>query len=426
MRHQLSGRLLTVMAGILLTAVLWTGRGDWLGVAVAQEARKAVERHPLVVDRPPVRIIANPEPVFSAIAMDTQRGEVIITNDNESSPPSVLVYPAEFPPTDKVLEPRRRITGSLHRLGLPCGVSVSPEYKEIYTVSGDDDFMNVFPLEANGDTPPTRRLSVAHGSGDVFLDPKNNELFITTEHVNKITVHRRTAQGEEDPLRYIQGPHTGLADPHAIYVDNETNEIFVTNHGHWRETKLGEGYGLVGDSKLARKRGSQNPRYPDIPDPLGPSTGKFMPPSITFYPRTAQGDVAPLRTIQGSQTQMDLPLGVRRDSVSGQIVVANSGSDSVLFFDGNATGNVAPVRVLKGPATNLKSPTGILIDTKRNELWVTSWENHTANVFPITAQGNVAPLRFIRSAAKGTTLSTLGRPGAVAYDPKRKEILVPN
>src|SRR3990167_8175889 len=159
-------------------------------------------------------------------------------------------------------------------------------------------------------------------------------------------------------------------------------------------------------------RGSQS--HPGIVEPLVASTGKFLPPSVTIYPRTAHGDVAPLRTIQGSQTQMNLPLGVYRDPVSGQIVVANSGDDSVLFFDGNATGNVAPVRVLKGPATNFNGPTGVLVDPNHNELWVTSWEGHSTNVYPRTAQGNVAPIRVIRSAPKGTPLSTFGRPGAAA------------
>jgi DNA-binding beta-propeller fold protein YncE len=159
---------------------------------------------------------------------------------------------------------------------------------------------------------------------------------------------------------------------------------------------------------------------------LAPSTGKFVPPSITVYSRTAKGDAPPLRVIQGARTQMNLPLAIRRDPVSGQILVANSGGDSVLFFDAKASGDVAPVRILKGPATNLKAPTGVLVDAKRNELWVTNWENHTAAVFSRTAQGNVAPLRFIRSAPKDAPPATFGTPGAVAWDPKRKEILVPN
>jgi DNA-binding beta-propeller fold protein YncE len=215
-------------------------------------------------------------------------------------------------------------------------------------------------------------------------------------------------------LRFIQGPHTELADPHGLYVDSERNEVFVTNHGNWRETKTEEDI----ESQASAREGAALP--------LVPSTGKFVPPSITVYSRTANGDTAPLRVIQGSRTQLNVPLGITRDPASGQLVVANSGGNTVLFFDGNANGDVAPVRILKGPATNLKAPTGVLIDTKRSELWVTSWENHVTNVFDRTSDGNVAPLRYIRSAPKDAPPATFGTPGAVAWDPKRQEILVPN
>ena len=121
-----------------------------------------------------------------------------------------------------------------------------------------------------------------------------------------------------------------------------------------------------------------------------------------------------------------MPDGLNRDPVSGEIIVANSGDDSVPFFDKDASGDAAPVRVLKGPATKFKGPAGVSIDAKRNELWVASWDGHIAGVFPRTANGNVAPLRVIRTAPESAPLASMGRIGAVAYDPKRKEILAPN
>ena len=137
--------------------------------------------------------------------------------------------------------------------------------------------------------------------------------------------------------------------------------------------------------------------------------------------------MAPLRTIQGPNTKLNWPLGIYLDPVNGQLVVANSGDNSILFFDKNANGDVAPARVIKGLATAIDGPSGVLADAKRNELWVTSWNTHIATVYPLNAQGNVVPIRVIRSAPQGTPATAgLGNPGAVAYDPKRKEILVPN
>jgi hypothetical protein len=57
---------------------------------------------------------------------------------------------------------------------------------------------------------------------------------------------------------------------------------------------------------------------------------------------------------------------------------------------------------------------------------VASWDNHIAAVFPRTGNGNIAPLRVIRTAPDNAPLASMGRIGAVAYDPKRNEILAPN
>jgi DNA-binding beta-propeller fold protein YncE len=329
------------------------------------------------------------------------------------------------------MEPRRRIAGANSRLGDFCGMALSPENKEIYTVQGEDTEMKVFPMDGTGDLSAARSLTVSHGSADVYLDPVHNELFISTEHINKITVYRRVASGDEKPLRYIQGPHTGIADPHGLYVDPNTDELFVTNYGNFRETNENDDTESTAneDSGGERKRdkpGAVKVKAPRKVLPLGPSTGRVVPPFISVFSRTANGDAAPLRVIQGPNTGLNLPLGIRRDPQSGQIIVANSGDNAVLFFDAHASGDAAPVRVLKGPLTNLKAPTGIAVDPAGLELWVTSWENHLASVFPTLAQGNMAPTRFIRSAPQDAPPATFGTPGAVAWDPKRQEILVPN
>ncbi len=415
-----------LLATIALAALLWISRSIGPGIASAQEA-KTGESRPMILNKPPIRKIFDPNPTPHGVALDMDRGEVFVTNDNRVGGRSILVYPAEFDPamSDKIMEPKRRISGPKTNLGSICGITLSPEFHEMFTVNNDGgDNMTAFPYEANGNVAPSRELNVPHGAWGAFLETKRDEMFISVEHVNKITVYKRTATGDDDPLRFIQGPKTMLADPHGIYVDSDRNEIYVANHGHYRETKVGEGYQLFGDGKLAKVRGSQ--ASPGIVEPLTPSTGRFIPASITVYPRTANGNVAPIRTIGGSKSGMNLPLGIHLDPVSGQIVVANSGDQSVLFFDRNANGDVAPVRVIKGPATEMKDPSAVFVDTKRNELWVTNWGGHTINVYARTAQGNAAPVRVVRTAAKNAASTGFGNPGTLAYDPKRKEILVPN
>ena len=417
---------LVIFGGALLWMALWTAHGNHAKLVFAQDASKAGDRRPIVIERPPARTIGDQNPTFNGVAIDEAKAEIFFSNDNRSSQPSIQVYPVDFPPTDRVMEPRRRIAGPNTHLGAVCGIGISPEHNEMYYVDNDGgDNMGVFPLDGNGNIGPLRELNVPHGAWGIYLEPKADELFVTVEHVNKIVVYRRTAQGKDDPeLRFIQGPQTEMADPHGIYVDSNRNEIFVTNHGHWRRTPIGEGYALFGNGKLALQRGSQS--HAGVPESLEPSSGKFMPPSITVYSRTATGDVAPLRTIQGPKTQLNVPLGLYLDPAANQLIVANTGDDSVLFFDSNASGDVAPVRILRGKQTEMKEPSGVAVDTKRNELWVTNWGGHAATVYPRMAKGDVAPLRIIRSAPKESSATGLGTTGTIAYDPKRQEILVPN
>ena len=343
-----------VLAGI------WIMIGFW--VVAQQKVKSTGDERPIILEKRPVRIIQDPYPTFNGITMDVERGEVIMTDDNRGS---VLAYGSEFTPTDRPNEPRRTIEGPKTHLGYVCALAISAEAKEIYTVDNDwKDNLTVYPLDSEGEVAPIREINVDHGAWGIFFDPKNQELVVTTEHINKVSVYRRTADGDEEPLRFIQGPNTELADPHGIFVDAENNEIFVANHGHWHNEETGEHPGTLffGQRTRSSLGGSGTHR------PLGPSTGRFLLPSITVYSRTAEGNAAPLRTIQGSKTGLNWPNGIYLDPASGQIVVANSGDDSILFFDRKANGDVAPVRVIQGPTTGLDGPSGVFIDTKRNQV----------------------------------------------------------
>ena len=106
--------------------------------------------------------------------------------------------------------------------------------------------------------------------------------------------------------------------------------------------------------------------------------------------------------------------------------MANDAADSILVFRTTDAGNVAPLRVLKGPATGIKNPVSVVVDTQHDELWVANFANHSTTVYPLTAEGDTPPLRTIRAAPLGKLALGIGNPGAVAYDSKREEILVPN
>jgi DNA-binding beta-propeller fold protein YncE len=157
-----------------------------------------------------------------------------------------------------------------------------------------------------------------------------------------------------------------------------------------------------------------------------PEYGKFEPPSITVYPMKASGDVAPLRVIEGPKTQLNWPAHLWVDEQRGEFYVANDAGNSVLVFRTTDSGDAAPARIIKGNKTQIKNPMGVFLDAAHDELWVSNMGNHRATVFARTANGDVEPKRVIRSAPPEKTALAIGNPGAVGYDSKREEILVPN
>jgi DNA-binding beta-propeller fold protein YncE len=355
------------------------------------------------------RSILDPHPTFNGIAVDPENNVAVISDTNRKS---VLVYDrgSGGNKSDGVTKPLRQIIGPETNIGFVAGVVLDPQNREIYTVNNDiEDTIFVMPYNAEGNAKPSRLLAVPHQAWGLALSPSRNEIAVSVEIQNAIVFYRRTANGIEAPLRSIQGPQTGMADPHGIYWDDTHAEIGVANHGNFRGLAKNVGLGCVpaADAEVSER-------------------GKFQPPSITVYSATSKGDTKPLRTIQGPKTQLDWPMGISVDAVHKEIAVANNGDDSILIFRRTAQGNVAPVRVIRGTRTGIKRPMGVAIDTRHGEIWVSNFGDHTAVVFARTADGNVSPTRVIRSAPAGAPSTGFGNPMALAYDSKREEILVPN
>jgi len=272
--------------------------------------------------------------------------------------------------------------------------------------------MMVFPYDADGNVKPTRVLDVPHQAWGVSISRERNEVALSVEAPREIVIYRRGAQGSEQPLRTIRGPKTGLGDPHGVFLDGRHNEIVVANHGNQggRQPAPGDAPG--------RRRGTSD-QQPVV-------GGRFDEPSITVYNAEAKGDAEPIRKIAGAKTGLNWPMAIDVDVGRDEIAVANDGDSSIRIFRRSAAGNVAPIRVIKGPLTGIKGPMGVAFDRKNNELWVANYGDHTALVFSNIAAGNIAPKRVLRNAPAGSATVGFGNPGAVAYDSKRDEILVPN
>jgi DNA-binding beta-propeller fold protein YncE len=367
-------------------------------------------------DLPPVRMVVDPYPSFNGVAVDTANDLVMMSDTNRKS---LLVYDRTVgsPTSRDPAAPRQQIMGPDTGVGFVAGVAMDPVHRELFTVNNDvEDRLVVFDYDARGNVTPKRLLYVPHQSWGIAFAPKRDAIALSVQTPNMFVVFKRDAKKFDAPLRSVRGPQTQMADPHGIYFDETHNEVVVANHGNFRPGELITSYTAY-DARESRQERSGD----EIDEN---ARGKFLPSSITVFDGDARGDAAPLRVIQGPVSQIDWPMGVAVDEANNEIVVANNGDNSVLVFPRTASGDVPPRRVIRGALTGVKGPMGVAV--AKDEIFVANFGDHTALVFPRLAAGNVRPRRIIRNAPAGRETSGFGNPYAVAYDTRRREILVPN
>ena len=317
---------------------------------------------------------------------------------------------ANTPPTASLTEPKRVISGPQTTIEFNCALYIDPKNGDIYSVSNDTmERVSIFSHDAKGNVQPNRQFHTPIRTYGIAVDEANEELFLTVQSPPMVLVYRKYAKGNEQPIRVLRGNKTGLGDAHGIGLDTKNGWMFVANYGSVADFKDGGGDGI-------------SKSFGD----MVPGSGRYEPPSLTVYPIKASRNTPPLRTIQGPNTQLNWPAHIYVDEQHGEVYVANDAGDSIVVFQVTDSGNAAPVRVLKGPKTQIKNPTDVFVDTINDEMVVANMGNHRATVYHRTAQGDTPPIRTIRAAADGVPALQIANPGAVAYDSKRDEIIVPN
>jgi DNA-binding beta-propeller fold protein YncE len=394
---------------IWLVSVAGVGMAVWFANAIYAGGQatqgRSEDRKPILIERGPQRVIKDQYPSFSAVAIDAETNMLVVTDENLFQ---ILEYDRRdnTPPRARLTEPKRVISGMNTHAEMMCGAYIDPVTKEIYVVNNDtQNWLPVFGRDARGNATPSRYLAAPHGTFGIAVDELAQEMFLTVQHQNSVVVYRKQASGDEKPLRTLAGADTQLEDPHGIALDMKNKLMFVSNFGNAQVNPATE---AVGNRR-----------------PAG-AYGKFEAPSITVYPLNASGNTKPLWTIEGPQAQLNWPSHLAFHEERQELFVANDADDSILVFRATDKGNVAPVRVIKGPNTGIRNPPGITLDVKNGEIAIASMGTHAVLFFPVTANGDVKPLRIIRGGPADQLALNIGNPGAVGYDTKRGQILVPN
>jgi len=230
-----------------------------------------------------------------AMTIDDQTKELFLS---VQFPPQIAIYSKDASGEDK---PLRLIQGPKTRLADSHGIALDSKRRLLFVnnwgniadlrVAGTGRFeppsISVYPLNADGDTPPLR---VIQGSktqldwpGSMSIEPDTGDLYIANDMGQSILVFHGNDQGDVAPSRVIKGPKTRLTYPLGVFVDAKNKEVWASNLGN---------------------------------------------SSATVYPLMANGDVAPLRTIRSAEeNKHSLKFGkteaLTYDSKREQLLVPN-------------------------------------------------------------------------------------------------------
>ena len=219
-------------------------------------------------------------------------------------------------------------------------------------------------------------------------DPIHDELVVNSPLVQTILTFKGSSNGEEPPIRIIQGPTTQLGQD-RLDVDPVHNEIVA---------------------------------------PAGNA--------ILVFRRDANGDVAPLRVIRGSNTRLKNASTLSVDPVNDLIIVglnntlqandANNGA--LLIFNRLDNGNVKPRGVIRGPKsgivrinqTDVYPPRKLVVAASPGPVYEMEPADAFVGVWNVYDDGDIPPLYKI---PVGPT-STLKKPFGLVLNAKHKELIV--
>jgi len=226
----------------------------------------------------------------------------------------------------------------------------------------------------------------------IALDTVHDEIVVSNPFAEAILFFRADADGEEPPLRIIQGPKTQLTFTDNVAVDPQHDEVF---------------------------------------------TAQLFTNSILVFGREANGDVEPIRIIHGSKTKLMGPAKVVVDPINNLLIVTNVESGGFLIFNRTDHGDVAPRAILSNPGIRGGGPSKMALYPEGKKIFVSMSEvrgrpvhtrehnlrRHSIGVWKYTAEGDIdaSPWAIIRDTT---------HPGlsfeSVALNPEAKEILVLN
>jgi hypothetical protein len=238
---------------------------------------------------------------------------------------------------------------------------------------------------------------------DILYSAKRDEIYVTNPFAQAIIAFKGDATGEATPVRIIQGPKTKIAGADTLEIDDTHGEILIPNRN-----------------------------------------------GILAFPIEGNGDVAPLRNVEGNGWRTGGGIAVdpihnvlvTDGTIMGEKTIAKgraaggddgeggSRRDTILIFDRLADGkDVKPIRAIRGPKTGIQAirqmqiypPKGWIIIAQITDGGIEMPENAFVGVWSVNDDGDVPPRWKIDANPAKTGMQ---KPRGVALNPKNKELIV--
>lgn len=212
----------------------------------------------------------------------------------------------------------------------------------------------------------------------IVYDNMHDEIIVPVHLAGAVLVFRGDANGEEAPVRVIQGSRTRILRPETVALDDVHNEIFVGEDG-----------------------------------------GK----DVLVFPRDANGNVPPLRMIRGQKTLLDEIRSLDVDPVHNLLVVSSRSPKfptGIFVFNRTDDGDVAPRAIIAGPKTGISRVRQVAVDPQQGRIFAAVKNNRDVyqfdaaepspwdaaqpgfiGVWDITDNGDVPPRGYIKGPATG-------------------------
>jgi hypothetical protein len=216
-----------------------------------------------------------------------------------------------------------------------------------------------------------------------------DEVVVPQEFAQSILTFAGGANGEQAPIRVLQGPLTQLRGGSKLEIDTVHNELFVPENDN-----------------------------------------------IKVFDLFANGNVAPIRILKGPDTLLGAD-SVTVDPIHDRLIVVGAlggggekipANNRILIFDRKAEGNTKPLSVITGPKTGLQGTFGVRVYPQKGFFAVSMDGPDTTaapkvptmvGIWNITDSGDVAPRYTV-----GGPYGMLKLPRGLDFDPKNKSILV--